>query len=237
MTGYNIFPLGDSAVTIDFGNVINEEINKTVIVLFEKISSSPFNGMIEAIPAYSSVTVFYSFRQIKSRITSRITVQSWVKEKLQEFLDEIPQQFSLITNTYRIPVCYDTEYGIDLTKLSEQKNISVETIVQIHSSKKYRVYMLGFLPGFAYMGEVDDSIAVSRKLQPTPIVAGSVGIAGKQTGIYPLNSPGGWQIVGRTPLKLFDPTRTDPCLLKAGDEVEFFSITKNEFENYQTRNS
>ena len=97
--------------------------------------------------------------------------------------------------------------------------------------------MLGFLPGFAYMGEVDEKISVPRKPQPQRIVAGSVGIAGKQTGTYPLNSPGGWQIIGRTPLKLFDANRKEPCLLKAGDEVEFYSITKDEFENYQSRNS
>lgn len=93
--------------------------------------------------------------------------------------------------------------------------------------------MLGFLPGFAYMGEIDDQIAIPRKKQPQPVVAGSVGIAGKQTGVYPLNSPGGWQIIGRTPLKMFDKNKTEPCLLRAGDYVEFFAITKDEFENYQ----
>jgi inhibitor of KinA len=205
--------------------------------LFQKISSSPFDGMIEAIPSYSSLAVFYNFHKIKSKLSSQISVQTWVKEKLEELLEEKSQQALSSTTTRRIPVCYDTEFGIDLSGISEQKNISIPEIIQIHCSKTYRVYMLGFLPGFAYMGEVDEKIATSRKLQPEPIKAGSVGIAGAQTGIYPLNSPGGWQIVGRTPLKLFDPNRTDPCLLKAGDGVEFFSITKDEFENYQNRDS
>jgi inhibitor of KinA len=237
MPEYKIFPLGDIAVTIDYGNLVNEELNKKIIRLFQEISAQPFDGMIEAIPAYSSLTVFYNFHQIRSKIPWQISVQGWVKEKFEELISEEFEQASLSTILHRIPVCYDPEFGNDLPYLSGQKNISVSDIIQIHCSKKYRVYMLGFLPGFAYMGEVDERIAVSRKLQPTSIIAGSVGIAGKQTGIYPLNSPGGWQILGRTPLKLFDPTKTEPCLLRAGDEVEFFSITKDEFENYQSRNS
>ncbi|HET9823979.1 MAG TPA: carboxyltransferase domain-containing protein, partial [Chitinophagaceae bacterium] len=119
--------------------------------------------------------------------------------------------------------------------LAGEKNISVEDIIRLHISRQYRVYMLGFLPGFAYMAEVEDSIAVPRKPQPQPILAGSVGIAGKQTGVYPLNSPGGWQIIGRTPLKMFEKDQATPCLLKAGDYVEFYSITKDEFEDHQSR--
>jgi inhibitor of KinA len=237
MTGYNIFPLGDSAITIDFGNLIDVDINKKVIRLFEEISASPFEGMIEAVPAYSSLSVFYNFYHIKSKVSAHSSVQNWVKQQLDKLLNE-PLNESLSTaNLHRIPVCYDAEFGIDLMNLSEQKQISIADIIQIHCSKEYRVYMIGFLPGFAYMGEVDEKITSPRKQQPVPISAGSVGIAGKQTGIYPLNSPGGWQIIGRTPLKLFDRNKMDPCLLKAGDEVGFFSINKDEFENYQSRNS
>lgn len=237
MTGYKIFPLGDSAITIDFGNRINEEINKTVIGLFQKISAHPFDGMIEAIPAYSSLTVLYNFQKIKSKLLANLTVQEWFTQKLENILRENAEQSLLSTTIHHVPVCYDPEFGIDLPYLSKQKNISVPDIIQIHCSKSYRVYLLGFLPGFAYMGEVDERISISRKIQPEPITAGSVGIAGKQTGIYPLNSPGGWQIIGRTPRKLFDPNREEPCLLKAGDEVQFISITKDEFANYQKRNS
>ena len=114
--------------------------------------------------------------------------------------------------------------------LASTKNILVDEVIQIHVSKKYKVYMLGFLPGFPYMGAVDEQIAMPRKATPVNIKEGSVGIAGKQTGIYPLASPGGWQIIGRTPLSLFDTTREEPTLLRAGDIVQFYSISKNEFE-------
>ena len=234
---YKIFPLGDSALTIDFGNVISEEINKKVISLFNYLQQHPLNGMIEAIPAYSSVTIFYNVFLVKQENSDDTTAYEFMKSNAEEFLLKNIEADAGTSNIIRIPVCYDEEFGIDLTWMSDQKNISVDEIVQIHCSQKYRVYMLGFLPGFAYMGEVDEKIAAPRKPQPQKIIAGSVGIAGRQTGIYPMNSPGGWQIIGRTPFKLFDANRQSPCLSKAGDEVEFYSITKDEFENYQGRNS
>jgi len=234
---YKIFPLGDSALTIDFGNVINEEINKKVISLFNYLQQHPLNGMIEAIPAYSSLTIFYNVFLVKQKNSDDTTAYEFMKSNAEEFLLKNIEVDAGASNIIRIPVCYDDEFGIDLKWMSDQKNISTEEIIQIHCSKNYRVYMLGFLPGFAYMGEVDEKIVVPRKPQPQKIVAGSVGIAGRQTGIYPMNSPGGWQIIGRTPLKLFDVNRSGVCLLKAGDEVEYYSITKDEFENYQSRNS
>ena len=234
---YKIFPLGDSALTIDFGNVINEEINKKVISLFHYLLRHPINGMIEAVPAYSSLTIFYDLFLVKQKQSDDTTAYEFMRSHAEEFLLKNIEADAGISNIIHIPVCYDKEFGIDLKWMSDQKNISTEEIIQIHCSKNYRVYMLGFLPGFAYMGVVGEKIAVPRKSQPQKIIAGSVGIAGRQTGIYPMNSPGGWQIIGRTPLKLFDPNRQDPCLLTAGDEVEFHSITKDEFENYQGRNS
>ena len=134
-----------------------------------------------------------------------------------------------IPDLVRIPVCYDDEFAIDLRWIAEQKNLTREEIVHLHSSRQYRVYMLGFLPGFPYMGEVNEKIVVRRKPEPKQILAGSVGIAGKQTGIYPLNSPGGWQIIGRTPRKLFDQDALLPVSLNAGDQVEFYPISKEEF--------
>jgi inhibitor of KinA len=118
-------------------------------------------------------------------------------------------------------------------RVAAANDISPEEVIALHTSKTYRVFMLGFLPGFAYMGQVDEKIAMPRKPQPVNIAAGSVGIAGRQTGIYPLDSPGGWQIIGKTPLKLFDAEREDPVLLQAGDHVQFFSISKNDFREIQ----
>jgi inhibitor of KinA len=134
----------------------------------------------------------------------------------------------------RIPVCYAKTFAPDLEDLALQNKISQEEVIRIHTSATYRVYMIGFLPGFAYMGRVDERIVTPRRSQPrTMVPAGSVGIAGEQTGIYPFASPGGWNIIGQTPVALFDVKRKQPVLLQPGDEVTFYSITEHEFTNYQ----
>jgi inhibitor of KinA len=230
---YKIFFIGDSAATIDFGNIISEDINKKAISLFNFLSQHPFDGIIEAIPAYSSVTIYINVPLLRKKISPEKKVYEWVTKELHKIMLQEFEDTQLQKNVVRVPVCYEEEFATDIHWLSEQNGISTQDIIRLHTSRQYRVYMLGFLPGFAYMAEVDDQIAVPRKPQPQWILAGSVGIAGKQTGIYPLNSPGGWQIIGRTPLKIFDKERSETCLLKAGDYVEFYSITKDEFEDYQ----
>jgi inhibitor of KinA len=227
---YRIFPLGDSAITVDFGNCIDETINKEVIARFNQLQQQPLPGMIEAVPAYSSLTVYYDVMTLKKKASSHQTVYEWMKQQLEERLQQPVQQNQTAERLVNIPVCYDEEFAWDIHHLATIKNISADEVIQCHTSKPYKVYMLGFLPGFPYMGQVDEKITMPRKPQPVNIVAGSVGIAGKQTGIYPLASPGGWQIIGRTPLKLFDVANEESTLLRAGDTVRFYSITKNEFE-------
>ncbi len=228
-TSYTIFPLGDSALTINFGNTINEGINDEVIARYHQLNKNTIPGIIELIPAYSSLTVCYDPIEIHKHSSNHQTVFEWLKSKLEEkcsqpvFVNQ--QQEKLV----RIPVCYEEEFAPNLALLSVKNKISIEEIIQIHTAQIYKIYMLGFLPGFSYMGEVDDRIACPRKTQPVATTAGSIGIAGKQTGIYPLDSPGGWQIIGRTPLKVFDAGRDEPVLLKAGDRVQFYEISKNEF--------
>ena len=229
---YRIFPSGDASITLDFGNTINETINKEVIAKFKQLQIHPLPFMIEAVPAYSSLTVYYNVVAIKKKITGGLTAFEWIRQQLEErWQQPVPDQVTT-TRLVNIPVCYEKEFALDAEKLTRIKNISIDEMIRIHSASSYRVYMLGFLPGFAYMGEVDEKIAMPRKKQPQPIEAGSVGIAGRQTGIYPMASPGGWQIIGRTPLQLFDPEREEPTLLKAGDTVRFYSISKDEFNNY-----
>jgi inhibitor of KinA len=230
---YKIFFIGDSAATIDFGNVISEEINKKAISLFSRLSQHPFDGIIEAIPAYSSVTIYINVPLLRKKISPEKKVYEWVTKELHKIMFQEFEDTQLEKNVVRVPVCYEDEFATDIHWLSKQNGVSTQDIIRLHTSRQYRVYMLGFLPGFAYMAEVDDQIAVPRKPQPQWILAGSVGIAGKQTGIYPLNSPGGWQIIGRTPVKIFDKERAETCFLKAGDYVEFYSITKDEFEDHQ----
>ncbi len=227
---YRIFSLGDSAITVDFGNCINEDINKEVIARFNQLQQQPLPGMIEVVPAYSSLTVYYDVPALKKKVTAGQTVYEFMKLQIEERLHQSFQHSETDERLVKIPVCYENEFALDIQQLAATKNISIDEVIEIHTSRIYKVYMLGFLPGFSYMGEVDERIATPRKPQPAKIDAGSVGIAGKQTGIYPLASPGGWQIIGRTPLKLFDAEKEEPTLLKAGDKVQFYSISKNEFE-------
>jgi inhibitor of KinA len=229
---HSIFPISDSALTIDFGNIIDESINQQVLYLFRQLQQNPIAGMIEGVPAYSSLTIYYDLFQLRKSIPAGTTVYDWISARLQEKLEQPSIINNEETRLITIPVCYEPEFAPDIEALSRQKDIAVEEVIRIHSSGEYRVYMLGFLPGFCYLGEVDERIVVSRKPQPQPVAAGSVGIAGRQTGIYPMASPGGWQIIGRTPLKLFDAQKEQPALLMAGDRIQFTSITKNEFASY-----
>ena len=232
---YKIFFIGDCAATIDFGNEIDEDINQKVIRVFNFLSQYPLNGMIEAITAYSSITIYFDIGLLRKRIHPEQKVFDYIVSELQQLMQNDFAGSEMKKNLVRIPVCYEKEFALDVQWIAEQKGMSAEDIIRLHCSKQYRVYMIGFLPGFAYMGQVDEQIATPRKVQPQTIEAGSVGIAGRQTGIYPLNSPGGWQIIGRTPLKMFDKDKDQLCLLKAGNYVEFYSITKDEFESYQSR--
>lgn len=229
---YRIFPLGDNAVTVDYGNSINEIINNEVIARFHELQQEPLPGMIEVAPAYSSFTVYYDILAVRKAVPAASTAFMAIKEQLEKMLQEPSSPVKVSGRLIRVPVCYENGFAPDLHYLAAEKNMAVEKVVQLHSSRQYKVYMLGFLPGFSYMGEVDDRIAIPRKPQPQFVEAGGIGIAGKQTGIYPLGSPGGWQIIGRTPWKIFDISKEEPALLKAGDEVIFYSITKDEFENH-----
>jgi inhibitor of KinA len=245
---YKISSLGDSAVIIDFGNVIDETISIKVIALFHHLQKFPFEGMTEAAPAYCSLSVFYDVVQIRKRVKTTSALD-WVKQELEKILNnDIPLEENK-TQTIRIPVYYNSNSSPDLEKMAAASNISKDEIIQLHTSRVYRVYMLGFLPGFAYMGVVDDRIAFPRKLQPVPVEAGSVGIAGKQTGIYPLPSPGGWHVIGHTPVKMFThkedvfgevkktgtihqkSSEEYSSYLQPGDYVQFYQIGKDEFEH------
>jgi len=241
--GYRIFPVGDSALVIDYGNIIDISVHKKIVALFHYIRKNPPEAVVEAAPAYSSLYVHYDVFFLRKK-NQRLTAYEQIKVQMEKIINNKLAGESTEPRLIQIPVCYDDEFGIDLKTIAGKKNISPDEIVRIHYSKTYHVFMLGFLPGFAYMGEVDEKIAVSRHQQPRKkIDAGSVGIAGKQTGIYPLSSPGGWQIIGRTPLKLFDaPVYTSGndnessahlTLLQPGDMVNFYPINRQEYLTIQ----
>lgn len=223
-----ITPLGDSAVTITFGNSIDENTNKQVLSVFDYLKEKNIVGVKDIIPAYASLTVVYDIMTIVENNVC-ISAHDFVRKEMEGVLKNLHLSNTANTKLVRIPVCYHVSLGNDLENMSAQKNISIEEIIRIHSSATYRVYMIGFLPGFAYMGKVDERIAMKRKSMPENVVAGSVGIAELQTGIYPFDSPGGWNIVGRTPMPLFSKNFIEPCLLSPGDMVKFEPISLHDF--------
>ena len=225
---YRIFPLNESVITVDFGNIIDYPLNQKVISLFNYLKDHPIEHIIEVVPAYSSLTVYYDTVAIIKENPSRLAYDV-IREQLESLVNNHSVIYTRAVRVVRIPVCYA---GADLDFIAKKIDLQLEEIIAIHSGVDYHVYMLGFLPGFPYLGEVDERIRMPRKEQPTNVVAGSIGIAGSQTGIYPVNSPGGWQIIGRTPLTLFDAAKEEPALLKAGDTVQFYPISRHEFENY-----
>jgi inhibitor of KinA len=231
IAAYHISPLGDSALLIDFGNKINENINKEVIARARQLKES-LTAIIEVVPAYSSIALYFDLVELKNQTPKNKLVYEHLKEAVETLLSQPLPMEEPDERLIKIPVCYNAEFANDIQSVASVNNITVEEVIALHVSKIYRVYMLGFLPGFSYLGELDEKIATPRKPDPQPVAAGSVGIAGKQTGIYPLSSPGGWQIIGRTPLKIFDANAEEPALLRAGDRVQFFSITINEFTDY-----
>jgi inhibitor of KinA len=234
---YTIFPLGDSALTIDFGNFISEELNKKVLEFYAQLKNREFPFIKDIIPAYGSLTVVYDGALLYPELKEDETVFETIAVIIEN-LSHKPVAVEQPREIIRIPVCYSKRFAPDIEFLAEAKNMDVIDIINLHTSLKYRVYMLGFLPGFAYMGQVDERLSIPRKPQPRLNVAeGSVGIAGRQTGIYPLTSPGGWQLIGRTPQKIFDRKKQEPVFFRPGDEVEFYSINEDEFKDYKARNS
>lgn len=217
-----IFPLGDSALTVEFGNVIFADINRQAISLAEYFEQNTFPGFIEAVPAYASASVFYDPVAVKRSFVEFPTAFDAVKRIMSNALEMTQDISSEASRQIEIPVIFDHDAVFDLELVAETNGLSPGEVIDIFTSASYRIYMLGFLPGFTYMGEVDDRIATPRKGSPRMLVpAGSVGIAGKQTGIYSLASPGGWQIIGRTEVQMFTPDADSPTYLRPGDEVKF----------------
>ncbi|WP_296623431.1 5-oxoprolinase subunit PxpB [Marivirga sp.] len=218
----NILPYGNNALLINFEQKIDAKIHNLVKGYFNSISE--FEEVSYQIPAYCSVMVVFdpvttNFKKLKSKI-----------EKLNIKPDEIKSDSKII----EIPVCYELEFAPDLASLAKEINLSSEEIISLHTSKTYDVYMMGFLPGFPYLGELPEGLECKRKATPRKQVkAGSVGIAGKQTGIYPTDAPGGWQLIGQTPLKIFDAAKENAFLIKLGDKIKFKSISAQTFKTLQ----
>jgi KipI family sensor histidine kinase inhibitor len=221
-TAARYMPFGDNGLLIEFGNVISLKVNRKVIALSEAIMSAKIQGVEELVPTYRSLLVRYDASETSYEhfVFSIKDIEKTMKERKKE----------KVGRKTIIPVVYGGEYGPDLTDVARFHGLTEEQVVEIHSGREYRVYMVGFVAGFPYLGEVADEIATPRLETPRlKVPAGSVGIAEKQTGIYPCEAPGGWRIIGRTPLSLFNPLQQPPALLQLGDIVKFKPISEKEF--------
>lgn len=217
-----IMPEGDRALVVDFGEYIDEAVNDAVNALAGKIRKHQFEGVEEMIPTFRSLLILFdpkrtSMRALRECI-EKLDLTSSAEEKKEKRI-------------LRIPCCYGGKYGEDLIDMEKVTGLSREEIVKIHSGTDYRVYMLGFLPGFAYLGGLDERIAAPRLKTPRlSIPAGSVAIGGNQTGVYPIASPGGWRIIGSTPIEFYNPNREEPILCRAGDYIRFVPIGEDEYD-------
>ena len=212
---------GDSSILLQFGNTIDPAINRKIAATVQLMREQHINGVPDVIPAFCSLLINYdprviSYEQIKRRMEALVKIDVTAGDTRKR--------------VFEIPVCYGGEYGPDIQNIADHAGLSVEEVIQIHTSRDYLIYMLGFLPGFTYLGGLDERIHTPRLANPRiRIPAGSVGIGGSQTGIYPMDSPGGWQLMGMTPVKTYDPDREVPILVEAGDYIRFVAIDEDEF--------
>ncbi len=220
------FLMGDRGLLLEFGNEISIEVNEKVKQMDFAIRNERIDGIVETIPTYRSLLIIYNplvisidkMRERLSLIEARLKKLPFPKPKLM-----------------RIPVVYGGTYGPDLEGVARYHQITTDEVIRLHCSKPYLVYMIGFMPGFPYMGDLPERLATPRLKTPRLSVArGSVGIAQRQTGIYPMESPGGWLIIGRTPIKLFYPDKEPPALVQIGDLIQFYQINEKEFEEWDS---
>lgn len=213
-------PVGDAALLVRLGETIDPAINQRVHALARRLEHEALPGVEACVPAYAALMVYYDPMRV-----STARAEGWVRACL-EGLADLPAD---APHRMEIPTVYGGEFGPDLEFVARHNHLSEAEVVRIHTGADYPVYMLGFMPGFPFLGGMSDRIAAPRLDTPrTRLPAGSVGIAGSQTGIYPFESPGGWRLIGRTPLRLFDPQRRPPALLAPGDLVRFVPVEKFE---------
>ncbi|GAB6171649.1 5-oxoprolinase subunit PxpB [Paradesulfitobacterium aromaticivorans] len=228
-TIFNVLPYGDGAIHVQFGHGISDEVFKRVWTLCERVRLAQDARIIEFVPGYHSVTLFYGPG------TTYAEMSEWV-HRLNLDEENGESEFGFHGRLIEIPVCYGGEYGPDLEFMARYQGLRPEEVVTLHTKNEYLVYMLGFMPGFPFMGGLDPLLATPRLSKPrTRVPKGSVGIAGEQTGIYPLDSPGGWQLIGRTPLDMFNAEQNPPALVRSGDRVRFVPINNEEYQRLLVR--
>jgi inhibitor of KinA len=229
-SSFTIYALSEQAVTISFGNKIDVQLLRAIKNYEEQLTIAPFPGFITSVIAYTSLTVHYNIERVANSHLPGQSCFDKVSGYLQSLESSDVLQEEAKQEPIRVPVCYGSVQGPDLSDLAKEKDMDELSFIELHSSAVYTVYMIGFVPGFAYLGGMDPLLSAPRKNKPrAEVPVGSVGIAGLQTGIYPLTTPGGWQLIGQTPLRLFDPSRAQPSLFQAGDLLKFYQISVEQF--------
>jgi inhibitor of KinA len=228
---HRITPLGDRGILIQLGERIDETTHRRVRAVSARLASQPVAATIDVVPAYASVAVHYDPALVPNELGGANAPSPYERfaAAIDATLEDLTTETLPEPRVVEIPVSYGGELGPDLTEVARRHDLSEEEVVRLHSGARYLVYMLGFAPGFAYLGGLPEALATPRRPEPrTAVPAGTVGIGGSQTGIYPLVSPGGWQLIGRTSVRLFDPRRDPPALLAVGDIVRFRAVAPNE---------
>ena len=232
-----IVPLGDSALVVrvrDRFEDAPEQTLDTILRAFQQLRTAAIPGVLELAPAYTSVAVFFEPGVVVKAGAKAGQVFDWLAERIRAAVSGVGdpgRKMRLASQTIEIPVCYDPEFALDIDDVAHHANISPSEVIRLHSAAECRVACIGFVPGFPFLTGLPKKLATPRRDVPRKAIPpGSVGIGGAQTGIYPLRSPGGWNLVGRTPLLLFHPEKNPPVLLRAGDRVHFRAITRDEFE-------
>src|SRR5947207_4678366 len=235
-----ITPLGDSALLIRVAENVDDAPDAALSKMLAAkrgLEAAQIPGVIEIAPAYTTVALFYNPVHAIDAGAPAENVFGWIEQRIRKALSSVaaddvrgPRTSSSAT-TVEIPVCYETEFALDLEHVAGHAGVHWKEVVDLHCGTEYRVHCVGFTPGFPFLGGLPRKLATPRRDVPRKeIPAGSVAIGGAQTGIYPIKSPGGWNVIGRTPLQLFDPQKNPPALLRAGDRVRFRSIPREEFE-------
>lgn len=225
-----ITAVGDSALRIELGEAIDEPTQQRVQAACAALDAAAVPGLTELVPAYTTVTAHYDPRVAADAGAPADDIVGWLGARVELALDKLPAKPSRKGNLVEVPVCYGGDFGPDLARVAAHARLAPEEVVRRHAAGNYLVHLVGFSPGFPYLGGMDAALATPRLAQPrAQVPAGAVAVAGVQTGIYPLATPGGWNLIGRTPLKLFRPAEDPPVLLRVGDRVKFRAVTREEF--------
>jgi len=232
-----IVSLGDSTLLVRLQSDFEKEPSRTletVLKATQLLRAAHIPGMIELVPAYSTIALFYDPVRVVDHDVQLENVVPWLTTKIETALRDLTKRTrpKLDSRIVEIPVCYDSELGFDLEEVAQGANVSANEVVSLHTAPEYRVHCVGFTPGFGFLSGLNSKLATPRRATPrTDVPPGSVAIGGRQTGVYPLRSPGGWNIIGRSPLQLFDVKCEPPALLRTGDRVRFRAITRIEFDS------